>query len=59
MQKELIAEYPDVEIVFLGVNEVHYGNNEAMYGGVDLPWLQDTEEEDWWGSCLGGGGRGG
>jgi hypothetical protein len=50
MQKELIAEYPNVGIVILGVNETGYGNNEAMYEGVDLPWLQDTEADNWWGT---------
>ena len=43
-------ENPEAGIVILGVNEAGYGNNEAICEGRDLPWLQDTEEADWWGS---------
>ena len=43
-------ENPETGIVILGVNEAGYGNNEAICEGRDLPWLQDTQEDDWWGS---------
>ncbi len=43
-------ENPETGIVILGVNEAGYGNNEAICEGRDLPWLQDTQEDDWWGT---------
>ena len=48
MQKELDADYPEAGIVILGVNEVGYGGNSAIYEGRDLPWLLDTPEANWW-----------
>jgi hypothetical protein len=44
------VENPETGIVILGVNEAGYGNNEAICEGRDLPWLQDTQEDDWWGT---------
>jgi hypothetical protein len=44
------VENPEAGIVILGVNEAGYGNNGGICEGRDLPWLQDTEEADWWGS---------
>lgn len=43
-------ENPETGIAILGVNEAGYGNNEAICEGRDLPWLQDTQEDDWWGT---------
>jgi len=44
------VENPETGIFILGVNEAGYGNNEAICEGRDLPWLQDTQEDDWWGN---------
>jgi hypothetical protein len=42
------AELPEVAII--GVNEAGLeSGNEAFCEGRDLPWLQDTAEEDMWG----------
>ena len=43
-------ENPETGISILGVNEAGYGNNEAICEGRDIPWLQDTQEDDWWGT---------
>ena len=43
-------ENPETGIVILGVNEAGYGNNEAICEGRDPPWLQETQEDDWWGT---------
>ena len=43
-------ENPETGIAILGVNEAGYANNEAICEGRDIPWLQDTQEDDWWGS---------
>jgi len=50
LQKEIDAENPESGIFILGVNEAGYGNNEAICEGRDIPWLQDTQEDDWWGT---------
>ena len=50
MQKKLDAEHPEADIFILGVNYAGAGDSEGMCEGRDLPWLQDTEEADWWGS---------
>ena len=51
LQKELDADQPQAGIFILGINEVGQDSeNEAMCEGRDIPWLQDTEEANWWGS---------
>jgi hypothetical protein len=50
LQKEIDVENPETGISILGVNEAGYGNNEAICEGRDIPWLQDTQEDDWWGT---------
>jgi len=50
LQKKLDSDYPDAGIFILGVNGAGLGDNEGMCEGRDLPWLQDTEEADWWGN---------
>ncbi len=42
-------ENPEAGIFILGVNEAGQGGNSGICEGRDLPWLQDTEEADWWG----------
>lgn len=50
MQTELDAEYPDLGIEIVGVNEAgHESANATICEGRDLPWLQDTNAADWWG----------
>jgi hypothetical protein len=47
LQGELTAEGRDV--VIFGVNDVgHELGNDAITDGRDLPWLQNTPEEDAW-----------
>jgi len=50
MQKELEADYPQAEIIILGINAAGYDDHKAIYEGRDLPWLLDTKEADWWDS---------
>ena len=42
-------ENPETGIAILGINGAGYGNNEAICEGRDIPWLQDTQDDDWWG----------
>lgn len=45
MQKDLDADYPELGIQILGVNEVGYAaGNEAITAGRDAPWLQDVDD---------------
>ncbi len=49
LQTELAADYPDVAIQILGINEAGFEDgNSAMTDGRDLPWLQDTIEVGAW-----------
>ena len=49
MQAELDADYPDLEIRILGVNEIGYdADNDEMVAGRTLPWLQDDAQADVW-----------
>jgi len=50
LQKKLDEDHPEAGIFILGVNRAGLGDNEGMCEGRDLPWLQDTIEDDWWGS---------
>ena len=44
MQKELDADYPELDIQLLGVNQEGYaGGNGSMTLGRDIPWLQDVD----------------
>lgn len=47
MQNDLAAAHPELAIQILGVN--HFGfeeDNDLMTDGVDIPWLQDVEDEE-------------
>jgi hypothetical protein len=49
LQAELDADYPELEIQLLGVNQAGYdAANEQITDGRDLPWLQDTVEVNAW-----------
>jgi hypothetical protein len=49
MQNELDAAAPPVPIFLLGVNAIGAeSGNPAMTVGRDIPWLQDTLEQDVW-----------
>ena len=49
MQAELDADYPDLEIQILGVNEIGYDrDNDEMVADRALPWLQDDAQADVW-----------
>jgi hypothetical protein len=51
LQKEFDADYPQAGVFILGINEAgEESENEAMCEKRDIPWLQDTEEANWWGS---------
>ncbi len=46
MEAEIEAEFPQLDIQFVGVNQagLDYGN-ETFTDGVDLPWLQDVDAD--------------
>ena len=47
MQNELSVEYPDLQIAIIGINEIGMGSgNTLASAGRDIPWLQDTAEQD-------------
>jgi hypothetical protein len=49
MKDQLELEHPELPIALLGVNEYgHEAGNTLVTTGRDIPWLQDTEETDWW-----------
>ncbi len=49
MQQELEADYPDLDIQILGVNEAgKEAGNSSISDGRDIPWLQDTSDADVW-----------
>jgi hypothetical protein len=49
MQTELVEEGKNLSIQILGINEVgEERENEAMYAGRSLPWLQETTEQRVW-----------
>ena len=51
MQREIDAEGLPVEVHILGVNAVgHESRNAAACDGRDIPWLQDTADQNAWGS---------
>lgn len=44
MQMELRADYPQLAIQILGVNEAGYeSGNDLATAGRDVPWLQDVD----------------
>ena len=46
MQKDIEANYPELEIQLLGVNEAgsfFEAGNESVSSGRDIPWLQDVD----------------
>ena len=43
------TEHPELGISILGINEFGYeSGNGLATGGRDIPWLQDTQEQDVW-----------
>ncbi len=47
MQDDLDADYPDLAIQILGVNELGYeAGIDAFTEGRDIPWLQDVDEDE-------------
>lgn len=49
MQDEFNAENPDLQIQILGINQAGYSSgNSTISNGRDIPWLQDTVEENVW-----------
>ena len=51
MQGEIDAAGPPTPVRILGVNPAGYASgNAAMCQGRVLPWLQDTAQQDVWGS---------
>ncbi len=47
MQDDLDANYPELDIQILGVNEVGYeSGNESFTKGRDIPWLQDVDDNE-------------
>ncbi len=56
MQEDLKANHPDADISLIGVNEHGFGppDSEAAVvlatNDINLPLLQDTEEQDVWGT---------
>ena len=51
LQNELEAEYPDLPISIIGVNRSggsYASGNPLAAQGRDIPWLQDTVEQDVW-----------
>lgn len=52
MQEELnLREDLDLDIQIIGINEPGFESaNDLMTDGRDLPWLQDTDEEEVWDS---------
>ena len=50
MQQEFDADYPDLGIQIIGVNEAGYSSgNDTFCSGRDIPWLQDNSSTDVWG----------
>ena len=46
MQKDLDANYPDLNISILGMNPIRLEiGNEGVSEGRDIPWLQDTDAD--------------
>jgi hypothetical protein len=50
MQDDLDADYPELDIQILGVNEVgREADNDLIAKGRDIPWLQDVDDDhDGW-----------
>ena len=49
LQSELDESHPEISISILGINQFSKASgNAVMTMGRDLPWLQDTEEQDVW-----------
>jgi hypothetical protein len=49
MQEEFNAENPNLQIQILGINQAGYSSgNSAISNGRDIPWLQDTVDENVW-----------
>ena len=47
MQNELNTEYPGLQIAIVGINEIGMESGNALASeGRDIPWLQDTVEQD-------------
>ncbi len=47
MQNDLAAAHPELAIQILGVNQFGFEeDNDLMTDGVDIPWLQDVEDEE-------------
>jgi hypothetical protein len=47
MQNDLAGDYPELDIQILGVNQFGFAeDNDLMTDGVDIPWLQDIEDEE-------------
>ena len=50
MMQEISGLGWDLEVGIMGVNQVGYhGGNEAACAGKDIPWLQETADQDVWG----------
>ncbi len=46
-----MEEFPGIPVQLLGINAVGYeSGNDSITSGRVLPWMQDTEEIDVWGS---------
>jgi len=55
MQDEILAANPASKIRIVGVNGVGYESaNHLMTADRDLPWLQDTDSMQVWGSWAAG-----
>ena len=48
MQEELAAEYPELAIQVLAINEIGFSGLSGMSDRGDLPLLQDVAEESVW-----------
>ncbi len=47
MEKDLDANYPDLDISILGMNPIRLEvGNEAVSEGRDIPWLQDIDADE-------------
>ena len=49
LESELDETHPELSISILGINEFgHASGNDVATMGRDIPWLQDTDEQNVW-----------